>query len=304
FVYDNLDNRLRPTRGETFTISADVAGLGGSERYAKLRFNAAKYWQVAPGWIFSLSGEGGYVKGLGQEVRLTDRFFLGDPQMRGFDIRGVGPRIVREYYTVDDDGLPVCADGTSAESCTNNGGYTFNTDSSSDVDDPLGGNAYYLTRAELEIPLGTGAREMGLRPSIFLDAGAVFDLKAPTLTDTGYSYFVASHDDDGNALYTQIDQASIVDGVCTAESTSTVTNSINPNPPTCLDTAENTALGSSYSGFREVYMGNSPLPRISVGIGVNWNSPFGPFRIDLSKVLWKQPGDDTKSITFNIGTQF
>ncbi|OJW71537.1 MAG: outer membrane protein assembly factor BamA, partial [Sphingomonadales bacterium 63-6] len=304
FVYDNLDNRLRPTKGETFTISADVAGLGGTERYAKLRFNAAKYWQVAPGWIFSLSGEGGYVKGIGQEVRLTDRFFLGDPQMRGFDIRGVGPRIVREYYTLDDDGVPVCGDGTSAESCTNNGGYTYNTDSSSQIDDPLGGNAYYLTRAELEIPLGTGAREMGLRPSIFLDAGAVFDLKAPTLTNTGSTYFVASHDDDGNALYTQINQASIVDGVCTAESTSTVTNAINPNPPTCLDTASNTALGTTYPGFREVYLGNSPLPRVSVGIGVNWNSPFGPFRIDLSKVLWKQPGDETKSITFNIGTQF
>ncbi len=303
-VYDNLNNRLRPTSGENVTVSLDVAGLGGSERYAKMRINAAKYWQLAPGWTFSLSGEGGYVKGLGQDVRLTDRFFLGDPQMRGFDIRGVGPRILREYYTVDDDGVPVCGDGTSAENCDNNGGYTFYSDPDNPVDDPLGGNAYYLGRAELEIPLGTGAREMGLRPSIFLDAGAVFDLSKPVLSDTGSSYFVGTHDDDGNQLYTQIDSASVVDGVCTAQSTSYVTNAVNPNPPTCLDSSENTALGTTYSGFRETYLGNSPLPRISVGIGVNWNSPFGPFRIDVAKVLWKQPGDDTKTFTFNVGTQF
>jgi outer membrane protein insertion porin family len=32
-------------------------------------------------------------------VRLTDRFFLGEPQIRGFDIRGVGPRVQRIPYT-------------------------------------------------------------------------------------------------------------------------------------------------------------------------------------------------------------
>jgi outer membrane protein insertion porin family len=43
---------------------------------------------------------------------------------------------------------------------------------------------------------------------------------------------------------------------------------------------------------------------VSVGIGVNWNSPFGPFRIDIAKALIKAPGDDTKLITFNVGTSF
>ena len=47
-----------------------------------------------------------------------------------------------------------------------------------------------------------------------------------------------------------------------------------------------------------------PSPALSVGIGVNWNSPFGPFRIDFAKALLKQPGDDTKHFTFNVGTQF
>ena len=314
-MYDTLDNRVRPTRGESLQVSFDVAGLGGSERYAKLTARAAKYFNVGSGFIFSLSAEGGYIKGLkdrgpGQDdVRLTDRFFLGDPQMRGFDIRGVGPRILREYYVLDQaSGLPTCADDTVLSDCSANGGFKFFSDPDNPYDDPLGGNIYYLGRAELEIPLGSGARELGLRPSIFLDAGAVFNVKQPILTDTGPSYFIAERDDEGNQLYTQINYASLVNGVCVAGSgaddVSIVTNPVNPNPPACLASANNTARGTSNTGFRETFLGNSASPRVAVGIGVNWNSPFGPFRIDFAKVLLKQPGDDTKSFTFNVGTQF
>jgi outer membrane protein insertion porin family len=58
------------------------------------------------------------------------------------------------------------------------------------------------------------------------------------------------------------------------------------------------------SPFKEFYFGDSPRPRVSIGFGVNWNSPFGPFRIDIAKVLLKEPGDQTKTLTFNVGTQF
>jgi outer membrane protein insertion porin family len=53
-----------------------------------------------------------------------------------------------------------------------------------------------------------------------------------------------------------------------------------------------------------VFLGNSPKPRISVGIGVNWVSPFGPLRLDLAKAISFQKGDDPKLFTFNVGTQF
>ena len=56
--------------------------------------------------------------------------------------------------------------------------------------------------------------------------------------------------------------------------------------------------------FNESFLGDSPSPRVSVGIGVNWNSPFGPFRIDIAKALLSEPGDDTKLFTFNVGTAF
>jgi outer membrane protein insertion porin family len=49
---------------------------------------------------------------------------------------------------------------------------------------------------------------------------------------------------------------------------------------------------------------DTPKPRVSVGFGINWNSPFGPFRIDIAKALLKEPGDDPQLITINVGTQF
>ena len=57
-------------------------------------------------------------------------------------------------------------------------------------------------------------------------------------------------------------------------------------------------------GFKEHFLGNSPKPRLSIGVGVNWVSPFGPLRIDIAKALLKQKGDDTKLFSFNVGTQF
>ncbi|MEG3092715.1 BamA/TamA family outer membrane protein [Sphingomonas sp. PB1R3] len=39
------------------------------------------------------------------------------------------------------------------------------------------------------------------------------------------------------------------------------------------------------------------------GTGFNWTSPFAPLRIDLAKAILKQHGDDTKLVTFNVGTQ-
>ena len=58
------------------------------------------------------------------------------------------------------------------------------------------------------------------------------------------------------------------------------------------------------SPFTEQFLGDTPKPRVAVGIGVNWNSPFGPLRIDLSKALLKEEGDDPRTFSFNVGTQF
>ena len=281
-VYDTLDNRQRPTRGRVASISADFAGLGGSVKYGRLRGNAAQYWPVGKGFIFSLTGEAGIIRAFGgnnlpnvDDVRLTDRFYLGEPQMRGFDIRGIGPRVLRKYL-VDLD---------------NNGTLDIPTNRDGFQDDAIGGKYYYMARAELEIPLGAGAREMGLRPSIFLDIGAVWGITPPALQSFPNGVFIPSRDAAGNALYEQAN----ADGT-----TSTVTNSVS-----AVDgTTANTAIGSDIPPFIEEFVGNTVKPRIAIGFGVNWNSPFGPFRIDFAKTLLRQNGDDPKSFTFNVGTQF
>lgn len=299
-IYDSLDNRMRPSRGRSMSITGEFAGLGGSVKYARVRANAAQYWPLGKGWIFSVRGEAGAIKSLDNRtnaalgidsIRLTDRFYLGEPQMRGFDIRGVGPRVLRQFITDDGNGNPVVV-----------------TDRNKVVDDALGGKYYYLGHVELEIPLGSGARDMGIRPSIFMDIGSVWGITKPQLQSSPFpnGIFIPTRDTSGNALYTQIDAATLVNNVCTASATSQVTNPVNPNPPTCLGTGtvNNTALGSSVPPFQEVFLGNSPSPRLSVGIGFNWNSPFGPFRLDFAHVLLKKDGDDTKTFTFNVGTQF
>ncbi|WP_184021232.1 outer membrane protein assembly factor BamA [Sphingobium boeckii] len=268
-AFDNTNNRLRPSAGNRLSLNQDFAGLGGSVKYVRTVAKASKYWSVLGNFIFSLNAEGGYIHPIGKNgsatsdaVRLTDRFFLGEPQIRGFDIRGIGPRVQRTSYIAN-------ADGT----------YSLSTDRSNVQDDALGGRAYYMGRAELEIPLGSGARELGLRPSIFVDAGAVFGLKDLTTANGGL-----------NDIQT----------FASCTTTAGVTTNI-PNAITC---PTGQTLNGVTPGFKETYLGDSPKPRVSVGVGVNWNSPFGPFRIDVARALLKEPGDDTKLFTFNVGTQF
>ena len=314
-IYDSLNSRLRPTAGSRYTFSQDFAGLGGDVRYLRTRLEAAKYKGIGGGFVASATAEGGYIKSLESSrgagidpVRITDRFYLGEPQFRGFDIRGIGPRVRRYSYTGD----------------VTTGDQALNTSKDSYTDDALGGRAYYLARLELEIPLGSGARELGLRPSIYVQAGSLFGLRRPTTTDSG----LQATDANGNKLYnkdgspslvaTQTAQYTTINGqtvplyvVGSADTTNAgaVTTCATGYSATlggsdCAGTTVNGAYTVTNPLFHEQYYGSTALPRITVGVGVNWNSPFGPLRIDVAKALLTQPGDDPKLVTFNVGTQF
>ena len=263
-AYDDTDG-IRPTRGQRITFSQDFAGLGGDVKYIRTRGEATKYKSFGGGWILSGHLEGGYIHPLqkntnpGQDaIRLTDRFF--GTQMRGFDVRGIGPRVERIPY--DSAGM-------------------LTTDDQDRVTDALGGRAYYMGRLELEVPTSASIRSLGLRPSAFIDIGSVFGIKKPDLIDRV-----------GTCVpRVATDPIIIVDpgetpAICP----------IGPDPTQPLYTF--------VPGFKEVFLGNSPKPRISVGVGFNWVSPFGPIRIDLAKAIVVQEGDDTKLFSFNVGTQF
>jgi len=254
-IFDNLDNRMRPTRGHRLIVNQDYAGLGGNVKYLRTRANYDTYFNLGSGFIVNVGGEVGNIFGTGgQDVRLTDRFFLGEPRFRGFGIRGVGPRVVRKPR-LGGVGDPV------------------NEDRDTWVDDAIGGQNSYLGRIELQIPLGASGAELGLRPSAFVDIGALWKAPRPVLIDQP----------------TTITQIPILDA----------------SGQPVLDASGNPTFNSiTTPGFQEVYLGDSSSPRISVGVGVSWNSPFGPFRFDVSKALRTVEGDDTQVFQFNVGTQF
>jgi len=257
-VFDNT-NGIRATRGQRLVFGQDFAGLGGDTRYVRTRADATKYWNPFGGFILSAHAEGGYIHPLEKSpragvdaVRITDRFF--GQQLRGFDIRGIGPRIRRTAYNTD-------------ETPSDTGSVT----------DALGGRGYYMGRVELEFPTSSGLRSLGIRPSAYIDMGSVFGLKQPTLSN----YLARCFNTTTGVLVRQIDAST-------------------PAAERQCDTATETRV----NGYREEYLGDSIKPRLSIGVGFNWVSPFGPLRIDIAKALLKQEGDDTKLFSFNVGTQF
>src|SRR5690606_30259476 len=151
------------------------------------------------------------------------------------------------FYTVDEEGTATL----------------LPLDERGNQDDALGGAAFYLGRAELEIPLASIASELGMLPSIFVDAGAVFGIRRAVLTVRPYpdGIFIPTRDADGNALYTQINEATLVDGTCRpgtgSGAISIVTSPTNPNPPSCLTSNANTAIANSLPPFVEEFYGNT-----------------------------------------------
>ncbi|WP_310496330.1 outer membrane protein assembly factor BamA [Sandarakinorhabdus sp.] len=246
-IFNSLNNVRLPSQGQRFTFSQDLAGVPIGIKFLTTRANYDYFTPLfGTGFVLNVGGEAGYATGYGgQDVILANRFFLGQPQFRGFNIRGVGPRVLRR--SLDSAGVPI-ADRRQA------------------LDDSLGGRAYYLGRVEVRIPIGSAGAELGLRPSIFADVGALWSLRAPNLT-------------------------------CQNAPT-------RPAPIVAGQTTPCLATDGVSSGFVEEFLGNTPRPRVTVGIGVNWNSPFGPFRFDLAKALLTQPGDDPQLFQFNVGTAF
>jgi len=209
-IYSTLNNPQRPTRGQRLNLSQEYAGVGGDVFYLRNRLDYENFIPLPFGFLGRIGAEGGYIQGLGEDVRINDRFFLGGPRVRGFDTAGLGPAAV----ALDNAVNPI------------------------QRTDFIGGEAFYLGQAEIFLPLGTAAQELGVRASLFADAASLFEIS-----------------DDREF----------------------------PNEAIFGDTAE---------------------PRFSVGIGISWESPFGPFRVDLAKTLNDRPFDDTKTLQFNVGTSF
>ena len=148
-TYDLRDDRIDPTRGYVVKLGQDLAGLLGSVRFLKSTVDYSHYFPLSEQWIANLAITQGYIFGLGQDVDIGERFFVGGANFRGFEAAGIGPR-----------------DRISG--------------------DALGGNLFYVGTAELRFPLGL-PNEFGILGRIFSEAGSLaqIDESGPGLVDKG-----------------------------------------------------------------------------------------------------------------------
>ena len=139
FTYDRRNDPFDTTGGYLLEVGQDFAGLGGDAQYIRTRGRG----RVFQGFfdddvVTSLEVEGGYIQSFGEDVRITDRFFIGGDTLRGFAQGGVGPR---DQVT----------------------------------DDALGGNAFAVARAEVSFPVGL-PEDFGVFGGVFTDLGSLWTL--------------------------------------------------------------------------------------------------------------------------------
>ena len=145
-TYDRRDSKLTPTEGYVVRLSTDAAGIGGDAHYLRVKTGGSIYVPLSgPEWVLSVLGEGGAIFGLGEDVAISDRFFLGGDTLRGFKTSGIGPRDLT----------------TSAK-------------------DALGGNYFARASVEMAFPLGT-PQEFGLKGHAFVDGGSLWEVDATPL---------------------------------------------------------------------------------------------------------------------------
>ena len=147
--YDKRDSALKPTEGYQVSLKTDAAGLGGTLKHLRNTVRGATYYEVADEWVVTVGGKAGYIVGLGEDVDILERYYIGGDDVRGFATRGVGPR-------------------------------------DTSTDDALGGEWMYTGTLQLGFPLGLPA-ELGVTGRVFTDMGSSGQLEPTnaTVEDTG-----------------------------------------------------------------------------------------------------------------------
>ncbi|MET0181584.1 MAG: outer membrane protein assembly factor BamA [Caulobacterales bacterium] len=148
FNWDRKNDPVTPTGGFDLSLSQDLAGLGGDVHYLRTELRGGAYLGLFQGVTASFRGSAGYIFGWGgDEIRINDRFFKGGASFRGFDVAGIGPRVITEDTT------------TTGEVSRSAG-------------DALGGNLYAIGTIEVTFPLGL-PESFGLSSAAFVDFGGL-----------------------------------------------------------------------------------------------------------------------------------
>lgn len=196
-TYDTRDSRFDPREGVISSLRTEFFGLGGDATFARFSATAGYYYTVFEDYTLSLRGTGGTIYGIGEDTRISDRFFKGGGSPRGFEYGGIGPR----------------------DRATN---------------DSLGAKNFYTGTVEASFPLALPF-DLDVRGRLFTDVGAAWGV-------------------DDNSIPVSVEDSS--------------------------------------------------SPRVTVGTGISWNSPFGPVVVDLGVAVIKEDFDETELLSFSFGTQF
>jgi outer membrane protein insertion porin family len=139
YSVDKRNSIVQPTSGYNFSVTQELAGYTGDRTFARTTAKAKFFKSLFnEEVILSAEVEGGIIMSSNNATLISERFFLGGQNLRGFAQQGVGPR-----DTV--------------------------------VDQALGGNRYVSLRAEASFPLGL-PEEYGIYGGVFFDAGTLWDL--------------------------------------------------------------------------------------------------------------------------------
>ena len=150
-AYDTRNLPQSPTSGIFASFSEDLAGVGGDVNYFRSVVDGRGYYPVTPKITLVGRGQVGYISGWGgEDVRMTDLFFKGGETIRGFERAGIGPR----------DACENAITGKRVKDCSQ---------------DPLGGQAFWATTAELRFPLPFVPDNLGMQGAVFIDAGSLWD---------------------------------------------------------------------------------------------------------------------------------
>jgi outer membrane protein insertion porin family len=141
-TYDGRDDKKRPKSGIYYTVSQDLAGVGGDVNYIRTVADMRGYYPVTDDITLMGRAQGGMITGWGgREVPLFDMFYRGGETVRGFAAAGIGPR-----------------------------------DTLSANQDALGGSMYFATTAELLFAIPGLPDDFGLRGEVFTDAGSLWGI--------------------------------------------------------------------------------------------------------------------------------
>jgi outer membrane protein insertion porin family len=146
--YNTLDDNRSPTQGINASLNQDFAGVGGDVNFIRSSVDVRDYHEVLSDLVGVLHLQAGTLTGWGsKKLRMLDQFQLGPSLVRGFAPSGIGPRDVA-------------------------------------TGDALGGQYFWGSSVEFQYPLFFLPKEIGVKASVYADAGSLWSYGGPTTFTT------------------------------------------------------------------------------------------------------------------------